>query len=88
MYRFFLRLGRESDFVIFSTVRSMPKSQIERNPTESWMARNLGFIADSHQINVALTRAKKGLIIIGKNTFFLHIKRIDSCQCFRKWLAL
>ena len=59
-------IGRESDVVILSTVRSMPKAHIEGNPSQSWMQRHLGFITDQHQINVALTRAKKGLIVIGK----------------------
>jgi len=49
-----------------STVRSLPKSEIEKKPTMGWKYRHLGFITDSHQINVALTRAKKGIIIIGK----------------------
>ena len=58
-------IGRESEVVILSTVRSIPKVQIESNPSQSWIQRHLGFITDEHQINVALTRAKKGLIIIG-----------------------
>jgi hypothetical protein len=40
--------------------------RIEKNPTLGWCAQNLGFIIDMHQINVALTRAKKGLFIIGR----------------------
>ena len=51
--------------MIFSTVRSLPKSRVEKNPTHGWLSRNLGFITDENQINVALTRARKGLIIIG-----------------------
>lgn len=58
--------GSEWDYVILSTVRSLPKSSIEKKPTKGWKRRHLGFITDTHQINVALTRAKKGLIIIGK----------------------
>ncbi|XP_077999824.1 3'-5' exoribonuclease HELZ2-like isoform X2 [Glandiceps talaboti] len=57
--------GSEWDYIIFSTVRSLPSSKIDRNPRISWLKKNLGFITDQHQINVALTRAKQGLIIIG-----------------------
>ena len=35
-------------------------------PDRKWMLDNLGFIIDKHQINVGITRAKHGLIIIGK----------------------
>ncbi|XP_062574961.1 helicase with zinc finger domain 2-like isoform X5 [Saccostrea cucullata] len=57
--------GGEWDYVIFSTVRSLPDYRIEPNPTLGWCKQNLGFITDQHQINVALTRARKGFIIIG-----------------------
>lgn len=52
--------------MIFSLVRSLPEYRIEPNPTDGWRKENLGFINDDHQINVALTRARKGLVIIGK----------------------
>ncbi|XP_053395656.1 helicase with zinc finger domain 2-like [Mercenaria mercenaria] len=57
--------GGEWDYVIFSTVRSLPEYKIETNSTIGWRKHNLGFITDTNQINVALTRARKGLIIIG-----------------------
>ena len=61
-----LLLGSEKNYVILSLVRSLPKREIERNPSRSWLKEKLGFITDEHQINVALTRAKRGLCIIGK----------------------
>jgi superfamily I DNA and/or RNA helicase len=61
-----LCLGGEWDYVIFSLVRSLPEYRIEPNPTHGWCIENLGFITDDHQVNVALTRARKGLILIGK----------------------
>ncbi|XP_011437288.3 3'-5' exoribonuclease HELZ2 [Magallana gigas] len=57
--------GGEWNYVIFSTVRSLPRYRIEKRPTLGWCAKSLGFISDAHQINVALTRARRGLIIIG-----------------------
>lgn len=63
-------LGGEWDYVIFSTVRSLPDYKIEKNPTYGWCKHNLGFITDENQVNVALTRARKGLIIIGIGFYF------------------
>ncbi|XP_022318580.2 3'-5' exoribonuclease HELZ2-like [Crassostrea virginica] len=65
--------GGEWNYVIFSTVRSLPRYRIEKRPTLGWCKKNLGFISDEHQINVALTRARRGLIIIGN-------KNLLSCD--------
>lgn len=65
--------GGEWDYVIFSTARSLPEYRIEKYPTLGWCKQNLGFITDEHQINVALTRARRGLIIIGN-------KHLLSCD--------
>jgi len=62
-------VGGEWDFVILSTVRSLPKSSIEKNPTKGWKYRHLGLLTDAQQTNIALTRARKGLIIIGMSKF-------------------
>ncbi|XP_065917898.1 3'-5' exoribonuclease HELZ2-like isoform X3 [Dysidea avara] len=61
--------GSEFDFVIFSTVRSMPcrsiKNKAAVQPDRLWITDHLGFITDRHQICVAITRAKHGLVIVG-----------------------
>ncbi len=47
--------GREKDVVIFSTVRSNTQKQI-------------GFLRDYKRLNVALTRARKTLIVVGDSS--------------------
>merc|ERR1712112_156307 len=56
--------GNEADVVLFSTVRST----------------TLGFVDDSKRINVALTRAKRGVIVFGRQRI------LDQSQVWRAWL--
>lgn len=70
MYAFYLIIGDEYDIVILTTVRSQKISEISHKdyvqPDKRWLTENLGFLTDEHQINVGITRAKHGLIIIGE----------------------
>lgn len=72
-------IGDQYDIVILTTVRSLPTEDIINpevvQPDRKWMTDNLGFLTDAHQINVGITRAKYGLIIIGK--LFIIIAPFD-----------
>ncbi|KFR04998.1 Helicase with zinc finger domain 2, partial [Opisthocomus hoazin] len=63
--------GNEWSYVILSTVRSCPRSEIDRKPTKSWQKKYLGFVTDPNQVNVGITRAQEGLCIIG-NRYLLE----------------
>ncbi|XP_025971845.2 3'-5' exoribonuclease HELZ2 [Dromaius novaehollandiae] len=63
--------GSEWRYVILSTVRSCPRSEIDRRPTKSWQKKFLGFVTDPNQVNVGITRAQEGLCIIG-NRYLLE----------------
>ncbi|NXD13255.1 HELZ2 Helicase, partial [Nothocercus nigrocapillus] len=63
--------GSEWRYVILSTVRSCPRSEIDLKPTKSWQKKFLGFVTDPNQVNVGITRAQEGLCIIG-NRYLLE----------------
>ena len=49
-----------------SLVRSLKRDEIDPEPSLSWLREHLGFLTDEHQMNVGLTRARRGLCIIGE----------------------
>ena len=52
--------------MILTTVRSLPEEDIPDHPSHTWVNENLGFLTDEHLMNVAITRAKEALCIIGR----------------------
>jgi regulator of nonsense transcripts 1 len=62
--------GRESDIIVFSTVRCNA-------------SRDIGFVDDARRLNVAWTRAKLALIIVGDRSTMsenaLWKRAIESC---------
>lgn len=58
--------GSEFDYIILSTVYSIPTVCIEKFATREWLNKKLGQLCQHRLIITALTRAKKGLFIVGK----------------------
>lgn len=65
--------GREADIVIFVTVRCNAHNE-------------LGFLKDMRRLNVALTRAKTGLIVIGDKTTLTHCDDPESARVWKQLL--
>ena len=62
-----------------SLVRSLKKEEIDPEPSLSWLGEHLGFLRDEHQMNVGLTRARRGLCIIGeKNRVIFYVLSIKA----------
>ena len=76
-----LSVDCEWDYVLVSTVRSLPQRDIDSQPSDKWRAKNLGLVSDQQQLNVAITRARQGLIIIGMYTRTSLSSRMADSGC-------
>lgn len=68
--------GKEKDLILFSAVRSNPRGEI-------------GFLQDARRMNVMLTRARRGVIVIGdRSTLWLVGFTPKTKSLFRLKLVL
>ncbi|XP_047396940.1 helicase with zinc finger domain 2 isoform X2 [Sciurus carolinensis] len=72
--------GSEWRYVLVSTVRTCPESDMDQRPTKSWLKKFLGFVVDPNQVNVAITRAQEGLCLIGDHVL------LRCCPLWRRLL--
>ena len=63
---FYVVTGRECNVVILTVVRSTTEEHIPNHLSHTWVNENMGFVTDEHLMNVAITRAREALCIIGR----------------------
>ena len=61
-----------------SLVRSLKRDEIDPEPSLSWLREHLGFLTDEHQMNVGLTRARRGLCIIGEMNCLFSVPLLST----------
>lgn len=72
--------GREADIVLVDFIRG-EKKYTERG-VEKVPKRNVSFLSEKERINVAISRARQKLILIG---YFDYLKNLNNCPYFYKY---
>ena len=69
--------GQETQLVVFTAARSNPRG-------------DLGFLRDPRRLNVAITRAKRGLVLVGDAATLSNSRHwralVDSCRDRGAWV--
>jgi superfamily I DNA and/or RNA helicase len=65
--------GRQADMVVYSVARSNP-------------AKDLGFLSKSPRLNVALSRGRDALVVVGDRTFCLEARGENPFRDVIKWI--
>lgn len=72
--------GREADIVLVDFIRG-EKKYTEKG-VEKVPKRNVSFLSEKERINVAISRARQKLILIG---YFDYLKNLNNCPYFYKY---
>ncbi|BFZ02836.1 hypothetical protein BsWGS_05875 [Bradybaena similaris] len=73
-------IGQEAEYVILSTVRALPDTGVQRPPTSMWTRAHFGLLANPKVVNLALTRVKTALFVIGNKDL------LENCDPWRSFL--
>lgn len=95
--------GRESDYIILSLVKDgrptvhesrprkgMQKKLQQQQQVVKYLQPGLGFLSNDRRINVALTRAKKGIVVVSNRRFVIDTASetlVGKLQVEMQWLG-
>jgi len=63
--------GQERELIVFSAVRA-------NDDGHGW--KQIGFLDDPHRMNVLLTRARRGLVVVGNR------QTLESDELWKRWI--
>lgn len=77
--------GREKEYIIVDLIRSQNKYESNKNQITKSNKRNLDFLMKPERINVAFSRAKKKLMIVGSLEYYCSLNNSDKViEIFKK----